>query len=386
MMLYEALEKSMNRDHSEELLKDLAEARRKKKKRRDSPKTPPGPFVSLTPADIQMNDDIAPDAQAQSSDDEDIGNAHIPKVNLRQDWWTPLEEEIPATPEPAWSISSSDVPVPKNNWASALASNYSSPLEDSLLAQTGDIALFMGWFCKRQGITELKPQDLEGPAFEFVKVFHPNTHLNLTKPQWDATGFEYKHDYTVIESLRAVTFRDRYGVQMIMRFNEIHKFGDGTLHQIDEALDYQVKEFKRWRLQTSEAHRMITSSRQYSYHASIKAAPYEALYRMKCRSPVYWSEFGDSQLTDPELICDTTEKIVQIKNLLLAARSRQKSYVDKRAKLLEFEVGDMVPLKVSPWKGDVRFGKREKLCPCYIGPFKILARNAHVAYTLEFPE
>ncbi|GJW80512.1 hypothetical protein Tco_0144487, partial [Tanacetum coccineum] len=70
------------------------------------------------------------------------------------------------------------------------------------------------------------------------------TQLNLTKPRWEATGFEFKHDYTVIDSPRAVTFRDRYGVQMIMRFNEIHKFSDGTLQQIDEALDYRVKEFQ----------------------------------------------------------------------------------------------------------------------------------------------
>ncbi|GJT65147.1 hypothetical protein Tco_0184534 [Tanacetum coccineum] len=59
-----------------------------------------------------------------------------------------------------------------------------------------------------------------------------------------ATSFEYKHNFTVIESPRAVTYRDKYGVQMIMRFNEIHKFSDDTLHQIDEALDYRVKEFK----------------------------------------------------------------------------------------------------------------------------------------------
>nr|GEX14431.1 retrovirus-related Pol polyprotein from transposon TNT 1-94 [Tanacetum cinerariifolium] len=70
------------------------------------------------------------------------------------------------------------------------------------------------------------------------------TQLNLTKPRWDAMSFEYKHDYTVIDSPRAVTFRDRYGVQLMMRFNEIHKFSDGTLQQIDEALDYRVKEFK----------------------------------------------------------------------------------------------------------------------------------------------
>ncbi|GJW11993.1 hypothetical protein Tco_1577820 [Tanacetum coccineum] len=95
---------------------------------------------------------------------------------------------------------------------------------------------------------------------------------------------------------------------------------------------------------------------------------------------------GDSQLTSPELIRDTTEKIVQIKNRLLTAHSRQKSYADKRAKPLEFEVSDMVLLKVSSWKGAVRFGKREKLSLRYIGPFKILARVGPVAYTLEWPK
>ncbi|GJU44034.1 hypothetical protein Tco_1201300 [Tanacetum coccineum] len=77
------------------------------------------------------------------------------------------------------------------------------------------------------------------------------TQLNLTKPRWDATGFDYKHDFIVIESPRSVTFRDKYGVQMIMRFNEIHKFSDGTLHQINEALDYRVKEFKVNRMNPS---------------------------------------------------------------------------------------------------------------------------------------
>ncbi|GKB46776.1 putative reverse transcriptase domain-containing protein [Tanacetum coccineum] len=123
-----------------------------------------------------------------------------------------------------------------------------------------------------------------------------------------------------------------------------------------------------------------------NYHASIKVVPYEALYRRKCRSPVSWSEVGDNQLTGPELIRDTTEKIVQIKNRLLTARSRQKSYTDKRLKSLEFEVGDMVLLKVSPWKGAVHFGKRKKLSPRYIGPFKILVRVGLVAYTLELPK
>nr|GEV01350.1 ribonuclease H-like domain-containing protein [Tanacetum cinerariifolium] len=94
--------------------------------------------------------------------------------------------------------------------------------------------------------------------------------------------------------------------------------------------------------------------------------------------------FLDSQLTGQKLIRDTTEKIVEIKNHLLTARSRQKSYADRRAKPLEFEVGDVVLLKVSPWKGVVRFGKRGKLSPRYIGPFKILARVDHVAYTRRY--
>nr|GEZ77383.1 putative reverse transcriptase domain-containing protein [Tanacetum cinerariifolium] len=123
---------------------------------------------------------------------------------------------------------------------------------------------------------------------------------------------------------------------------------------------------------------LVEFSYNNSYHASIKAAPFEALYGRKCRSPVCWSEVGDSQLTGPELIREMTEKIVQIKNRLLTARSRQKSYADVRRKPMEFEVGDKVMLKVSPWKGVIHFGKRGKLSPRYIRPFEIIERNGPV--------
>ncbi|GJX51919.1 putative reverse transcriptase domain-containing protein [Tanacetum coccineum] len=123
-----------------------------------------------------------------------------------------------------------------------------------------------------------------------------------------------------------------------------------------------------------------------SYHASIKAAPYEALYGRKCRSPVCWAEVGEAQLTGPELIQETTEKIVLIKQRMQAAQDRQKSYADRKRKPMEFEVGDRVMLKVSPWKGVVRFGKRGKLNPRYVGPFKVLAKVGKVAYRLELPQ
>ncbi|GJR04491.1 hypothetical protein Tco_0527475 [Tanacetum coccineum] len=145
MMLYEALEKSMARDNRDQLLSDLAEAKKKKKKRQGSPKTPSGspphppppagpsgtsgasgpsgssqpplppPPLSNNQGELHMDDDTTADEQAYSYGGEDVGRDHIPTVNLRQSWWKPITEDRPATPELAWSISSSDLTVPTNN-------------------------------------------------------------------------------------------------------------------------------------------------------------------------------------------------------------------------------------------------------------------------------
>ncbi|GKD09207.1 hypothetical protein Tco_1188892, partial [Tanacetum coccineum] len=171
MSLYEALKKSMARDNRDQLLSDLAEARKKKKKRQGSPKTPssslpyplppppppvgpsgtsgasgtsglsqsppPPPPPSNTQGELLMGDDTTTDEQAYSSSGEDVGRDHIPT-------------------------------------ASALKSTYTPPPKNSLLAQIGDMATFMDWYCKKKGISELTQKDLEGPAYEIVKVFHPD--------------------------------------------------------------------------------------------------------------------------------------------------------------------------------------------------------------------
>ncbi|GJU04217.1 hypothetical protein Tco_1114555 [Tanacetum coccineum] len=219
--LYEALEKSMDHDHSDQLQVYLAEARKKRQKRIDSPRTPSGSplpppppppppagafgapacttsdtrYESATftatqetsPSDNLINDDSIPDEQVHLSDDEDNGNDHIPKADMRKDWCNPLpKEERPATPKLAWTIPYSNVSDVENNWASVLVSTYEPPTENSLLAKTGDMMTFMNYSILRDMIlrhkeeksentcgfsmsSESKPiQDMEHPSDTYV--------------------------------------------------------------------------------------------------------------------------------------------------------------------------------------------------------------------------
>ncbi|KAL0549980.1 hypothetical protein IC582_014475 [Cucumis melo] len=122
-----------------------------------------------------------------------------------------------------------------------------------------------------------------------------------------------------------------------------------------------------------------------SYQATIGMAPFEALYGRCCRSPVCWGEVGEQRLMGPELVQSTNEAIQKIRSRMHTAQSRQKSYADVRRKDLEFEIGDKVFLKVAPMKGVLRFERRGKLSPRFVGPFEILERIGPVAYRLALP-
>ncbi|GJZ95498.1 hypothetical protein Tco_0667832 [Tanacetum coccineum] len=291
------MEKSIDPDHSDQLQADLAKARKKRQKRSDSPRTPSGsPPPQPPPPPPPAGASGAPGSGALSSSKtanstqqsmawttsdtryESVGFTATQETSpidylmnddsIPDEQWKPLpEEERPATPKPAWTISSSNVSDVENNWASALVSTYEPPAKKSLLAKTGDMMTFMNCSILRDMILchiEEKSENTSGfsvssesnPIQDMGHLDHLlgfdkrvlSTALNLTKPGWDAKGFEFKYDYTIIESLRAVVFPVNNNERKIMRFNEIYKFSDGTLIRILEALDYRVKEFKIKRL------------------------------------------------------------------------------------------------------------------------------------------
>ena len=122
-----------------------------------------------------------------------------------------------------------------------------------------------------------------------------------------------------------------------------------------------------------------------NYQSSIGMAPFEALHGRKCCTPVCWDEVGERRLIGPKLVHITLDKIQIVRDRLKIARDRHKSYADKLHRDLQFKVGDRVFLNVSPWKGVLRFGRRGKLRPRYIGLYEIIARVGPVAYRLDLP-
>ena len=122
-----------------------------------------------------------------------------------------------------------------------------------------------------------------------------------------------------------------------------------------------------------------------NYQSSIGMAPYEALYSRRCRTHVCWTELNEHKVIGPDIVKDTKAKVQVIRQRLKAVSDRQKSYVDSKRKDIEYEVGDNVFLKVSPWRKVLRFRKKGKLSPRFIGSYEVLERIGPVAYRLTLP-
>ncbi|GJV17850.1 putative reverse transcriptase domain-containing protein [Tanacetum coccineum] len=204
----------------------------------------------------------------------------------------------------------------------------------------------------------------------------------------------------------------RHGVPISIIFDRDSRFTSRFWQSMQEALGTQLDMSTAYHLQTDDQSErtiqtledmlracvmdfggswdvhlpLVEFSYNNSYHSSVRCAPFEALYRRKCHSPILWPEVREGQLIGPEIVQETTKKISQIKDRLKTTRDHQKIYADERRKPLEFNEGGHVLLKVSPWKGAVRFGKKGKQAPRFVGPFEITDRINPVAYRLRLPK
>nr|GEW36671.1 putative reverse transcriptase domain-containing protein [Tanacetum cinerariifolium] len=175
----------------------------------------------------------------------------------------------------------------------------------------------------------------------------------------------------------------RHGVPISIILDRDSRFTSRFWQTIQEALGIKLDMSTAYH---SQIDGQIEFSYTNSYHSNMSYAPFEALYGRKCRSPIMWAEVGEGQLIGHKIVQETTKKITLIKDRLKAACDRQKSYANKSRKPLELSVGDHVLLKVLTWKGVVRFGKKGKLEPRFIGPFEIIQRIGPVAYRLRLLE
>ncbi|XP_068331385.1 uncharacterized protein [Pyrus communis] len=155
-----------------------------------------------------------------------------------------------------------------------------------------------------------------------------------------------------------------------------------TIQTLEDMLRSSVLQFDdAWHKRLD----LIEFAYNNSFHSSIGMAPFEALYGRSCRTPICWSEVGERVLVGPEIVEEITQNVLVIKSNLKAVQDQQKSLADRHATDRVYKVDDWVFLKLSPWRGVVRFGKKGKLSPRYIGLYMIIERVGEVAYRLELP-
>jgi hypothetical protein len=200
----------------------------------------------------------------------------------------------------------------------------------------------------------------------------PKTIVSDLGPQFVSKFWEELHKSLGTKLLHSLAYHPQTSGQT-ERVNQIH----------EDMLKAYVLEFpQKW----DDCLSLAEFSYNNSYQESIKMAPFEALYRRRCRTPLNWSEPEEWWFFRPGLVKETEEKVQRIRHNLKEAQAWQKTYADKRRLPLVFQAEDHVYLKVSPMKGVNRFGVKGKLAPRYNGPFPILERCEPVAYRLQLPK
>jgi hypothetical protein len=192
-----------------------------------------------------------------------------------------------------------------------------------------------------------------------------------------------------------------FGAQFIARFWEqlqhalgtkliwssaYHPQTDGQTERVNQILEDMLRTCvlqydKNW----DKCLSLAEFSYNNSYQASIKMAPFEALYGRRCRTPLSWSQTGERKIFGPDLVIEAEDKVKTIQTNLKAAQSWQKSYANIRRRPIQFQIGDLIYLRVSPTRGIRRFGVKGKLAPRYVRPFKITEIRGLVAYRLQLP-
>jgi hypothetical protein len=179
-------------------------------------------------------------------------------------------------------------------------------------------------------------------------------------------------------------FQESLGTKLI-RSSAYHPETDDQTERVNQILEDMLRACvihydKNW----DKCLSLVEFSYNNSYQASLKIAPFEALYGRRCRTPLSWSQTGERRIFGPDLVIGAEEKVRVVQENPKTVQSIQKSYFDKRRKPLKFDVGDRVYLRVSPTKGVQRCGVKGKLAPRYVGPYEIIEQCGPVAFATSF--
>ncbi|GJY87141.1 putative reverse transcriptase domain-containing protein [Tanacetum coccineum] len=218
-------------------------------------------------------------------------------------------------------------------------------------------------------------------------IFDKN-ELNMRQRRWIELFSDYECEICYHPAQSEAFEEENVSAERLHRLDQqMERKKDESLYFIDRIWVPLVGDVRT--IIMDEAHKtryFVHPGADKMYHDLRDMYWWPALYGRKCRPPILWAEIKESRLIGPELVQETTDKVVLRKEKVKAVRDRQKSYTYNRCKPLEFKVGDRVLLKVSPWKGMIQLRKKGKLSPRYVGPFEILERIGLVAYRLRLLE